>query len=106
LKKIYVGNLSYKTTEDDLSKAFSAFGTVRSATINRDRETGQSRGFGFVEMGSDEQATAAIEGLNGSELGGRRLTVNEARPRPAGGGRGDRGPRGDRGDRAQRSQGW
>ena len=89
MKKIYVGNLSYSTTDDALRSAFSAFGGVRDATILKDRETGRSRGFGFVEMEDDDQAVAAIEGLNGSQLDGRTLTVNEARPRE--GSRGGRG---------------
>jgi cold-inducible RNA-binding protein len=91
LKRIYVGNLSYHTTEEGLQAAFAAFGTVGNVSIVRDRETGQSRGFGFVEMEDDTQATAAIDGLNSTEVDGRRLTVNEARPRagggPGGGGR-------------------
>lgn len=92
MKKIYVGNLSYGTTQESLEAAFSAFGTVRSVAILQDRETGRSRGFGFVEMDDDEQASAAINGLNGTELDGRTLTVNEARPREgAGGGGGGRG---------------
>jgi cold-inducible RNA-binding protein len=81
LKKIYVGNLSYQTTEQDLETAFGEHGTVSSVSIIRDRQTGTSRGFGFVEMESDEGASAAINALNGSELDGRTLTVNEARPR-------------------------
>lgn len=97
MKKIYVGNLSYSTTDDALRSAFSAFGTVRDVTILKDRETGRSRGFGFVEMEDDEQATSAIEGLNGSQLDGRTLTVNEARPREEGrGGRGGGGGGGRR----------
>ena len=83
---IYVGNLSYDTTEDDLRTAFERFGQVTSATLIKDKYTGKSRGFGFVEMPSDEEAQAAIQGLNGTELTGRTLTVNEARPRTEGGG--------------------
>jgi len=100
LKKIYVGNLAYQTTEEGLESAFGAFGTVNNVSIIRDRETGRSRGFGFVEMEDDAQAAAAIDGLNGTQIDGRKLTVNEARPRPAGSntGRGGRefrgGPRG------------
>ena len=114
--RIYVGNLSYETSEDDLRAAFSAHGKVDTATVVRDRETGRSRGFGFVEMASATEAQAAIAALNGKEVGQRTLTVNEARPREergfggsgggsggfrggsgGGGGRGgDRG--GDRGD--------
>lgn len=101
MKKIYVGNLSYETTEQDLETRFSEHGTVVSVAIIRDRQTGTSRGFGFVEMESDEEAAAAIKALNGAELHGRSLTVNEARPRadrPRGRG-GDRGDRGGRGGR-------
>jgi len=83
---IYVGNLSYDTTEDDLRMAFERFGQVTSATLIKDKYTGKSRGFGFVEMPSNEEAQAAIQGLNGTELTGRTLTVNEARPREEGGG--------------------
>jgi RNA recognition motif-containing protein len=92
LKRIYVGNLAYQTTEEGLEAAFSAFGAVSSVSIVRDRETGQSRGFGFIEMNDDAQATAAIDGLNGTQVDGRRLTVNEARPRTTSGagGRGGR----------------
>jgi RNA recognition motif-containing protein len=87
-KKLYVGNLSFKTTSDDLRDTFTAYGSVDSAQVVTDRETGRSRGFGFVEMG--EGAESAIESLNGSDLHGRQITVNEARPRedrrPSGGG--------------------
>jgi len=91
--KLYVGNLSYSVTEYELSDAFSEFGTVDKATVITDRETGRSRGFGFVEMSSDAEAQAAIDGLNGAQLGGRNLTVNKARPREnrGGGAGGDRG---------------
>jgi cold-inducible RNA-binding protein len=88
--KIYVGNLSYQVTEEELRGAFQAFGEVESATIIKDQFTGKSKGFGFVEMPSQAEAQAAITGLNEKELGGRTLTVNEARPRadkPARGGR-------------------
>ncbi len=78
-KKLYVGNLAFATTSDDLRDAFSEYGTVSSATVITDRETGRSRGFGFVEMESG--AEQAIEAMNGKELGGRTLNVNEARPR-------------------------
>lgn len=78
---IYVGNLSHDTTEEELREAFSAFGEVASARIITDRETGRNKGFGFVEMPVDSQAREAIEGLNGKELQGRQLNVNEARPR-------------------------
>ena len=79
---IYVGNLPYRLSEDDLQAAFENYGEVSSARIIFDRETNRSKGFGFVEMPDDEQAKAAIEALNGSEIGGRPLNVNEARPRP------------------------
>ena len=85
---IYVGNLSYRTGEDELREAFGAFGTVDKTTVIKDKYTGDSRGFGFVEMASREEAMAAIEGLHGTELGGRTLNVNEARPRREGGGGG------------------
>ena len=89
---IYAGNLSYDTDEASLRAAFEAFGSVKSASVISDRDTGRSKGFGFVEMDDDSQAKAAIDGLNGTELDGRTLTVNEARPRPArsGGGGGGR----------------
>jgi len=96
LKRIYVGNLSYRTTEEGLESAFAAFGTVNSVAVIRDPATGQSRGFGFVEMADDAQAEAAIQGLNGTQVDGRAVTVNEARPRAAGGGGGG-GGRGGRG---------
>jgi len=82
---IYVGNLPYRTSDEDLNALFAPFGEVESARVITDRETGRSRGFGFVEMADDEQALAAIEGLNGSDFQGRPLTVNQARPRAAGG---------------------
>ena len=95
-KKLYVGNLSFDVTDVQLRGMFEAFGTVQSAQIIMDRETGRSKGFGFVEMGNDKEATAAIDGLNGQQSGGRSLTVNEARPkedrpRSGGGGGGGRG---------------
>jgi RNA recognition motif-containing protein len=91
-KKIYVGNLSYHTTESDLSNLFEQVGAVESVNIITDRDSGRSKGFGFVEMG-DEDAEKAIAQFNGQELDGRTLTVNEARPRPerSGGGRGGYG---------------
>ena len=92
-KKLYVGNLTYGVSDGDLQQMFEAFGTVQSAQIIMDRDTGQSKGFGFVEMGSDQEAQAAIQGLNGKEVGGRSLTVNEARPKTEGG-RGGSGGRG------------
>jgi RNA recognition motif-containing protein len=81
---IYVGNLSYEVAEDDLQQAFEGFGEVTSVNIIKDRWSGQSRGFGFVEMPTKAQAQSAIEGLNGKELKGRKLNVSEARPRSEG----------------------
>ena len=89
--KLYVGNLSFRTTSDELREAFSSVGTVESASVIEDRETGRSRGFGFVEMATPEEATAAIEAFNGKDFGGRNLTVNEAKPRTDRGGGGGRG---------------
>ena len=100
MPRIYVGNLSFRTTEDTLRDAFSQYGEVVSASIVTDRETGRSRGFGFVEMNDQTQANAAIEAMNGQDFEGRTLTVNEARPReerPRGGGGGGGGGRGGRG---------
>jgi RNA recognition motif-containing protein len=95
---VYVGNLTYGVSSPDLETMFAAFGSVRSAQVITDRDTGRSKGFGFVEMDTDEAAQAAIQGLNGKEHDGRPLTVNEARPREErGGGRGPRG--GGRGGR-------
>ena len=85
---IYVGNLSYSTTEDDLFALFNNIGGVDSARIITDRETGRSKGFGFVEMGNADEAKAAIEQLNGTDFSGRNITVNEAKPREEGGNRG------------------
>jgi hypothetical protein len=81
-KKLYVGNLSYNTSEDSLRNLFAEFGNVASAKIIFDRETGNSKGFGFIEMGSDEEASAAITGTNGREFEGRQLRVNEAMDKP------------------------
>ena len=95
--KLYVGNLSFRTTSDELREMFSQAGTVESASVIEDRETGRSRGFGFVEMATPEEAAAAIEQFNGKDLGGRNLTVNEARPKAdRGGGRGGYGGGGGR----------
>jgi RNA recognition motif-containing protein len=97
--KLYVGSLPYSTTEQELSELFGQHGSVQSAKVITDRFTGQSRGFGFVEMATDEEAQKAIAALNGAELGGRTLVVNEARPqekRSFGGGGGGRGQGGDR----------
>src|SRR5438552_2079796 len=85
-KRLYVGNLTYGSTDATLRQLFEAHGTVTSAQIIMDRDTGRSKGFGFVEMGSDDEAQAAIAALNGKEVDGRRLTVNEARPKTEGGG--------------------
>jgi RNA recognition motif-containing protein len=92
-KKLYVGNLSYDTTNAMLEQLFGEFGTVQSAQVIMDRDTGRSKGFGFVEMGSDQEAQAAIQALSGKEMGGRTLTVNEAKPREDRGG-GSRGGHG------------
>lgn len=94
-RKLYVGNLSYNVDSSELEQLFSSHGTVESATVISDRDTGQSKGFGFVEMSSDEEAQAAISALDGQDHNGRSLKVNEARPRAAGGGGG--GGRGGRG---------
>ena len=101
--KLYVGNLSYSTNDNALSEMFSSFGTVQSAKVITDRDTGRSKGFGFVEMSSDSEASAAIDKLNGQEVDGRAITVNEAKPmapRSGGGGGGGRsGGGGFRGNR-------
>ncbi|GMV97458.1 MAG: hypothetical protein AMXMBFR83_18160 [Phycisphaerae bacterium] len=94
MKKLYVGNLSFKTTEEELHQAFAQHGQVSSVAIVTDRYSGKPRGFGFVEMPNDEEAQAAINAMNGADLGGRNLVVNEARPqerRSGGGGGGGRG---------------
>ena len=94
-KKLYVGNLSYSVDDHSLNQNFSDFGTVSSAKVMMDRDSGRSKGFGFVEMGSSEQAEAAIKGLNGLSVGGRNIVVNVSRPKEStGGGYGDRGGRG------------
>src|SRR5918911_973469 len=90
-KKLYVGNLGYGVTNGDLEQMFAAHGTVESAQVIMDRDTGRSKGFGFVEMKTDQEAQAAIAALNGKEVDGRQLTVNEARPKTEGGGRGGSG---------------
>lgn len=99
--KLYVGNLSFRTTSEELRDAFGAAGTVESASVIEDRDTGRSRGFAFVEMATAEEAAAAIEQFNGKDFGGRNLTVNEAKPRAdrggGGGGRGGYGGGGGRG---------
>lgn len=99
---IYVGNLPYSTTDNELQELFSAHGEVRKAQVIIDRETGRSRGFGFIEMADDQQAHAAITAMNGQDMAGRKLVVNEAKPRearPAGGGRGGWGGGGGGGGR-------
>jgi RNA recognition motif-containing protein len=89
MKNVFVGNLSFQTTESELQALFEQFGEISRVQIMTDRDTGRSRGFGFVEMADDDAAAKAIEALNGKELGGRALNVNEARPKPEGrGGRG------------------
>jgi RNA recognition motif-containing protein len=97
MTNIFVGNLSYQTTQDDLMAAFSAYGNVERVSIVTDRDSGQPRGFAFVEMSDAREAQTAISGLNGAEMSGRALNVNEARPKPArsgfGGGRGGGGGR-------------
>jgi len=90
-KRLYVGNLKYTVTSEHLQELFEQFGTVTSAQVLSDRETGRSRGFGFVEMANDDEALTAIESLDGQDHDGRRLTVNEARPRTSGGGTGGGG---------------
>ncbi len=122
--KLYVGNLAFQTSSEDLQQLFAQAGTVESASVVEDRETGRSRGFGFVEMATPEEAAAAIEQFNGKDLGGRNLTVNEAKPKTdrggGGGGRGggyggggggyggggDRGDRGGGGGRNDREPRW
>ena len=123
MTKLYVGNLPYSVNDAELRSIFEAHGTVESATIIMDRETGRPRGFGFVEMSNSEQANAAIAALNGTEMGGRALVVNEAKPREerprgggggwgggggggGGGGRGGYGGGGRGGDRSGRGGGW
>ena len=108
--KLYVGNLPYTVRDEDLQQSFGAFGSITSATVMMERDTGRSKGFGFVEMGSDAEAQAAIAGMNGQSLGGRSITVNEARPMEArpprtggfggGGGGGGYGGGGGGGDRS------
>jgi RNA recognition motif-containing protein len=93
---IYVGNLANEVTEDQLKQEFSAFGEVKSVAIIKDKITGEARGFGFVEMPSKDQATAAMQGLDGKDLGGKAIKVNEARERAAGGGRSGGGRGGPR----------
>jgi RNA recognition motif-containing protein len=104
--KLYVGNLAFQTTSQDLQELFAQAGTVESASVVEDRDTGRSRGFAFVEMSSKEEADSAIAQINGKEVGGRTLKVNEAKPRESGGG--DRGFGGKGGGNfgSQREQRW
>jgi len=105
LKNIFVGNLDFNTGEDELRKMFEVYGQVDRVSIMTDRDTGRSRGFGFVEMGNAEEGEKAIAALNGTQLGGRTLNVNEARPKPergAGGGGGGGGRGRERGGRSNR----
>jgi cold-inducible RNA-binding protein len=105
MTNIFVGNLSFQTTDVDLEATFSPFGTVERASVVRDRDTGQSRGFGFIEMTDRNEATKAINSLNGQELNGRAINVNEARPREEGA-RSSRGPSGGGGRGGQRQNRW
>jgi RNA recognition motif-containing protein len=91
MKNIFVGNLSFRTTEDDIRSLFEAYGTVDRVNIVTDRDSGQPRGFAFVEMSNDAEGERAIEAINGRDVGGRALNVNEARPKSEGGGRGSGG---------------
>ena len=107
MANIYVGNLSYEATEEEVRQLFAEFGDVSSVSLITDRETGRLRGFGFVEMPDDAAAKAAIEGLNGKEMAGRTLTVNEARPKTSrGGGGGPRGRGGPGGGGGGRGRRW
>ena len=104
MTNIFVGNLSYQTTQDDLQAAFAQYGGVERVSVVTDRDTGQPRGFAFVEMTDANAAQTAISQLNGAELHGRTLNVNEARPKPAGGGGGGYGNRGGGGNRGRESR--
>jgi len=107
--KLYVGNLSFSTTEESLQNEFSAHGQVEEVAVITDRDTGRPRGFAFVSMSNDGEARAAIESLNGTELDGRTITVNEARPKTGaggGGGSGRGGPRGGGGGAARGGKRW
>jgi RNA recognition motif-containing protein len=105
-KKLYVGNLPYQTDENELQTLFATAGTVETVSVVRDQATGRARGFGFVEMGSDEEAQTAISKLNNAELGGRSIMVNEARPKTAGGGGGFGGGRGQGGGNYRSEPRW
>ena len=102
--KLYVGNLAFQTTSEDLQELFAQAGTVESASVVEDRETGRSRGFGFVEMATKEEGESAITMFNGKEVNGRSLTVNEARPREDRGNRGGGGGGGNRGGYGRNSR--
>jgi RNA recognition motif-containing protein len=106
VKKIYVGNFSFSMTESELRSLFEPHGAIESATIATDRDTGRSRGFGFVSMPNDEEAEKAMAALNGKDLSGRALTVNEARPQTQRGAFRDSGRGGDRGSRQRRGPRW
>ncbi|HLW53153.1 MAG TPA: RNA-binding protein [Candidatus Angelobacter sp.] len=105
MKRLYVGNFSFQMTESELRALFETYGTVESASLVTDRDSGRSRGFGFVSMTSDDEAEKAMAALNGKESGGRALTVNEARPQAQRGGFRE-GGRGDRGPRQRREPRW
>jgi len=105
VKRLYVGNFSFQMTESELRALFETYGTVESASLVTDRDSGRSRGFGFVSMTSDDEAEKAMAALNGKESGGRALTVNEARPQAQRGGFRE-GGRGDRGPRQRREPRW
>jgi RNA recognition motif-containing protein len=102
--KLYVGNLPYETNEDDLQTLFAEVGAVETVTVMRDRDTGRARGFGFVEMGNEQDAQKAIDALNEKPFGGRTLTVNEARPQEPRGGGGGYGRGNDRGGPRRRTE--
>ena len=106
MKKIFVGNLSFSMTESELQSLFEPYGKIESATIATDRDTGRSRGFGFVSMPNDEEAERAMAALNGKDLGGRALTVNEARPQTQRSGFREGGRGGDRSPRQRRGPRW
>ncbi len=108
-KKLYVGNLPFRVTDQDLNDMFAQMGQVTSAKVIMDRDSGRSKGFGFVEMSTDDEASKAIDQMNGADLEGRPLTVNEAKPmapREGGFGGGDRGGRGGGGGRGDRGNRW
>jgi cold-inducible RNA-binding protein len=106
VKKIYVGNFSFKMTEQELRTLFEPFGSIESATVATDRDTGRSRGFGFVSMPNDDEAEKAMAALNGKDSGGRPLTVNEAKPLTQRGGFRDGGGKGDRNSHQRREPRW